>query len=103
MLDKEAARSIAISYAQEIINNLEIQPDSVYLFGSYINGEPTDDSDIDIAVIINNFQGNKLILSTLLWKLTIGIDDRIEPILLDSTKDESGFVEDVIKTGERIL
>jgi len=27
-------------------------PESIYLFGSYANGEPTDDSDIDIYVVV---------------------------------------------------
>ena len=32
----------------------EINPEKIYLFGSYANGNPNEDSDLDIAVILNN-------------------------------------------------
>lgn len=78
----------------------EVFPDSkVMLYGSYSNGKPTESSDIDIAVIINNFSGNWLKLSAQLWRYTEGIDTRIEPILLDEMDDQSGFCEHVLQTG----
>lgn len=71
----------------------------VLLYGSYSNGEPTEHSDIDIAVIMNNFSGNWLKLSAQLWRYTENIDTRIEPILLDETNDKSGFCEYIMQTG----
>lgn len=75
-------------------------PDSkIMLYGSYSNGEPTEDSDIDIAVIINNFTGNWLKTSAQLWRCTESIDTRIEPVLLDEMNDQSGFCEHILQTG----
>lgn len=32
----------------------EINPEKIYLFGSYANGTQNEDSDLDIAIILNN-------------------------------------------------
>ena len=100
MLDKNAVREIAEKYTEEVKKVLS--PDAVILFGSYANGNPHEWSDIDIAVIINNFQGNWLETAALLCGLSWEISVDIEPHLLDETCDRSGFVEHVIKTGEII-
>jgi predicted nucleotidyltransferase len=76
---------------------------AVILFGSYVNGTPDEDSDIDIAVIVSDFQGDWLgavsRLCGIKWDMRF-ID--IEPHLLDDSHDPSGFVKHVIKTGEVI-
>lgn len=99
-MDRAAALRSAEAYAKEVRKILN--PASIILFGSYVNGTPTADSDIDIAVVFNGFDGDRWKTSSALWHLTWGVDDRIEPILLDSTNDPSGFVADVFKTGELI-
>ena len=98
MLDKESAREIAFQYAAEVRRVLN--PDAVILFGSYANGTPHAMSDIDIAVIMNLFQGDWLETSALLSSLKRRISIDIEPHLLDETRDASGFVEHVLRTGE---
>lgn len=35
-----------------------INPEKIYLFGSYANGKPSEDSDLDIAVILDNEKTN---------------------------------------------
>jgi predicted nucleotidyltransferase len=101
MLDKKTVREIALEYAQEV--RKFFNPNAVILFGSYVNGNPNKDSDIDIAVIVSDFQGDWLGATSRLcgikWNARF-ID--IEPHLLDDTCDPSGFVESVIKTGEVI-
>ena len=52
MLDKTKVREIATEYSKEVKKLLN--PDKVILFGSYINGNPHDDSDIDIAVLVRD-------------------------------------------------
>jgi len=76
-----------------------MSPAAIVLFGSYANGTPHEDSDIDIAVIFNGFQGDWLEASALLWGLTENISTYIEPVLLDRFDDPSGFVDEVYKTG----
>ena len=100
MLDKETVREIAIRYAEAVLKILS--PDAVILFGSYVEGNPHEWSDIDIAVVVNNFQGDWLKTASALCGLSWDISLDIEPHLLDKTCDRSGFVEHVIKTGEII-
>ncbi|HAH54066.1 MAG TPA: nucleotidyltransferase [Flavobacterium sp.] len=74
------AHPAIIKTAQQYIN--QIPKDwglkKSFLFGSYANGNPTEDSDIDIAIIFenqNDFYANQM----LLMKLRRNIDLRIEP------------------------
>jgi predicted nucleotidyltransferase len=100
VLDKATVREIAAKFAEEVCKVLN--PDSVILFGSYVNGNPNEWSDIDIAVIVNGFRGNWLETASMLCGLSWNVSLDIEPHLLDETEDKSGFVEHVIKTGEII-
>lgn len=97
-MDKRQAFIDSSYYANKVKKRF---PDciKVVLYGSYANGTPTQDSDIDIAVIFSNFSGNWLETSAQLWEDTEKINTKIEPILLDMSEDESGFCEHVIKTG----
>ena len=100
MLDKATAINTAERYAQAIAN--EFSPVAVVLFGSYVNGEPHEDSDIDVGVIFDGFTGDWLKTSARLWRLIENISFDIEPHLLDITQDKSGFVKHVMKTGQII-
>ena len=101
MLDKEIVREIAQMYSNEIRKVLD--PVSVILFGSYVNGNPHEHSDIDIAVLVRNVEGDdwynsRILLQKIRWNDDCFTD--IEPHLLDENHDPSGFVEHIIKTGE---
>ena len=100
MLDKREVREIAEKYADKVKTTLN--PSSVILFGSYVNGKPHADSDIDIAVLMNDFKGDWYDTEVLLYRLRRNISFDIEPHLLDRANDPSGFAEHVIKTGEVI-
>ncbi|MDR2599981.1 MAG: nucleotidyltransferase domain-containing protein [Oscillospiraceae bacterium] len=97
-MDKETAINNATAYAKEVCNIFN--PFLIIMYGSYANGNAHQDSDIDVAVIFDGYTGNWLKDSSQLWKLTRNISTDIEPILLDKTKDPSGFVEEIMKTGE---
>jgi predicted nucleotidyltransferase len=99
-VDRSEARSIAIQYSAEFTKVLD--PTAIVLFGSYINGTPNEDSDIDIAVIVRNFNGDWLETASMLCGLSWQVSFDIEPHLLDETQDRTGFVAHVIKTGEVI-
>ena len=102
MLDKERVRTIALMYSDEVKKVLN--PVCIILFGSYVNGNPHENSDIDIAVLINNIEDDDWYNSRiLLQRIRRNLDFiDIEPHLLDESHDLSGFVEHVIKTGEVI-
>ena len=102
MLDKAKAREIANNYSGEVAKALN--PEKIILFGSYVNGTPHSESDIDIAVFVRGLDDNawyetRILLQKLLWNRAF-LD--IEPHLLDETRDKSGFAKHVIDTGEII-
>ena len=77
-------------------------PKKIVLFGSYARGNFTENSDIDIAVIVDEIKGDVLDLEFQLFKLRRNIDDRIEPILLEEKNDPSGFLESILEYGKVI-
>ena len=97
-MDRNSALKSAAAYAKEVCGVLS--PLYVILYGSYTHGTPTQESDIDIAVVFDGYNGNWLKDSALLWQLTRNVSTLIEPVILDRKNDPSGFVEQVIKTGE---
>ena len=100
MLDKAGVISTARRYADEI--KKRYNPIAVILFGSHINGSPHADSDIDVAVVFNGFVGNWYDTTVDLWRISEGVSLDIEPHLMDTTKDPSGFTEYVMRTGNVI-
>jgi len=102
MLDKTAVRQIAKRYANVVCETLN--PKSVILFGSYVNGNPHEFSDIDIAIVFEGYDGDWYDTAVLLQRLRRGIDDNtpagIEPHLMDIANDNSGFLAHIQKNGE---
>jgi predicted nucleotidyltransferase len=76
--------------------------ESVYLFGSYAKNSNREDSDIDVAVVVNHIDGDYFAVNPLLWKLRREVDDRIEPILIEKDYDETDFLSEVKKYGIEI-
>jgi len=99
-LDKGTVISTVERYADLVVR--ELSPTAVVLYGSYAKESAHEGSDIDVAVIFNGFTGDWLKTSSRLWRLRRGISYDIEPILLDSTQDKSGFVANIFKTGQVI-
>ena len=100
MLDKTEARKIAADYSEEVVN--AINPDKIILFGSYVNGTPHSESDIDIGVFVSDIDDDtwyntRILLQDLRWNKPF-LD--IEPHLLEEENDRSGFAKHVIDTGE---
>jgi predicted nucleotidyltransferase len=100
MLDKAEVVSTVEQYAQAV--NKEFSPAAVVLFGSYVNGTPHEDSDIDVGVVFNGFTGDWWKTETRLQTIRRNISFDIEPHLLDTENDKSGFVKYVLKTGQVI-
>ena len=75
----------------------------VYIFGSYAKGTNNEDSDIDIAIILDS-NINTLDLMVELMILTQNIDLRIEPhpIKIKDFEEGNHFIEEIKNTGLRV-
>ena len=92
----------------EVINKLKrykellsqhISFDKMIMFGSYARDSQREDSDVDVAIIVDEIQGDYFSTRPLLWRVRREVDDRIEPILFETKHDESGFLEEVMRNG----
>ncbi len=73
--------------------------DQLIMYGSYAKGTQREDSDVDVAIIVEETTGDYFSTRPLLWKISRAVDDRIEPLIFERKHDDSGFLEEVIKTG----
>ena len=97
LLDKTTALEHANRYAQLV--GSQFHSCSIILYGSYAKGNWNENSDIDIAVIVDEIEDDFLDLSKKLNKLTRSIDNRIEPVLLQTKDDRSGFLASIMEAG----
>ena len=77
-------------------------PEKVYLFGSYARNTYREDSDIDVAIVVNNLEGEYFTIHPLLWKLRRQIENRIEPVLIEKDFDDAGFLAEIERDGIEI-
>lgn len=98
-MDEKTIRTIN-EFSETVIREFPIK--KIVLYGSYAKGNESEFSDIDIAVIVDRFEGDILKANSRLFTLVRNIDPRIEPVLLETEYDKSRFVENIIKTGKVI-
>ena len=75
-MDQTEALEIAYKYAEAVSEKYSFN--KFILFGSYAKGNSHADSDIDIAVVFDDFD-NRIERQVELMRLTHNIDSRIEP------------------------
>lgn len=97
------AQKIVKQYAELLKKEINIT--AVYLFGSYVGGAPTDDSDIDVLVVSEDFTGDAVDDTLKLMKLRRQIDNRIEPhpFLAKDFNNQNPFANEVLKKNIRII
>jgi len=89
----------------------KIKIDGIYLFGSYAKGNATEDSDVDIAVLSEEFEGIRFFDATKISKIIIHetypeldfADFEIHPYKTDEFTEDDPFVAEILKTGIRIV
>ncbi|MBM4037105.1 MAG: nucleotidyltransferase domain-containing protein [Planctomycetes bacterium] len=89
----------------EALRSHGIQPQKVYLYGSYAKGTPREESDIDLAIVSENLTGDRMDDEFELMCLTRDVDTRIEPHSFrpeEFTPDDPE-VQDILKTGVPVL
>ena len=99
-MDKEEVIKKVQTYIQLLKNHFNIE--QVFLFGSYAKNNYHEDSDIDVAIVVEEVKGDYFETTPILWRLRREVDDRIEPILIERKHDKSGFLSEVRKSGIEI-
>jgi predicted nucleotidyltransferase len=99
-MDKAEIINKLIAYRKLLESYFEVE--DVFLFGSYAKDNPREDSDIDVAIIVSKLSKDYFSDTPIAWRLRRQIDDRIEPLLFEKGKDESGFLKEIQKTGIEI-
>ena len=99
-MDQREAINKVTEYKRLLQKHLQFE--GVYLFGSYAKGTNRNDSDIDVAIVVNRIDGDFFSINPLLWKLRRQVDDRIEPILIEKEFDEAKFLDEIQKYGIEI-
>ena len=97
-MDREQIIEVGRRFIELVRNHIVVK--KAVLFGSQVKGTARADSDIDIAIIVDRIDGDYLTIEAELFKLRRNIDYRIEPILLEEDNDPSGFMQEILKTGE---
>lgn len=95
-MDKGQAIELAKKYKAMEAERLPLK--ALYLYGSYSKGNYREDSDIDIAVVVESLSDNYFDDTPLLWKLRRRISNLIEPVLLTEDMDNPLY-RDITKTG----
>ena len=99
-MDKEKVIERVKQYGDLVRQNFRVK--KIILYGSYAKGYAGENSDIDVAIVLSSIDEDFLISESKLFRLRRNIDARIEPILLEEENDKSGFLEEILKTGEII-
>ncbi len=98
-MDQSQALKLAQNYKTLVSGVLPVK--AVYLYGSYAKGNQTEESDIDIAVVVDKLSDNYFDDTPVLWSLRRKISLLIEPVLLTEDTDNPLYY-DILKTGVRI-
>ncbi|MDX9923946.1 MAG: nucleotidyltransferase domain-containing protein [Ignavibacteriaceae bacterium] len=100
-------RNDLINIINEFINliSVEFPVKYLYLFGSYANDKADENSDIDIAVVSDNFQGSRFIDREKLGKYIIksSYDLEVHPFKTEDFTEDDPFVKQIIKSGQKII
>ena len=94
---------IVRKYVEKVRENYNIE--TIILFGSYAKGTQREDSDIDIAIITDDFKNDIFDEQLNLKKLRWEIDLRIEPHLIrieDYNQISTPFIKNVRDTGIKV-
>lgn len=102
-MDKKNALKLAREYVNFLVSHRYYNVKEAFLFGSYARNRFNNDSDIDIALVLEEYKGTIKELSNLM-RLRRNFDLRIEPhpISKEDFKKGHPFATE-IKKGLKIL
>ena len=111
MKDKRVLRMYSQENIDQIIKKLidfistELKIKGVYLFGSYANGNPKEYSDIDLAIVSDDFEGDRFNDKKRLNKFIIktSLDIEVHPFKTEDFTADNPFAMEIMRTGTRIV
>lgn len=95
-MDKKQAIELARQYKMRLAEHIPIK--ALYLYGSYSTGNFKEDSDIDIAVVVDNLSDDYFSDTPILWRVRRMVSNLIEPILL-TPDTKNPLYTDILATG----
>jgi predicted nucleotidyltransferase len=100
-MDKESVIDIVKRYAREVRKHYAF--DKMWLFGSYAKGNSKPDSDIDVAIVFDDYE-NGFLRQVELMKISRKIDSRIEPhpFRKRDFSDANPLINEIIMHGNTI-
>jgi predicted nucleotidyltransferase len=92
------------NYLRELSRN-DIPIKKAILFGSYARGNYQEWSDIDIALVSDIFEGNRIDDKDKIRKITLSVSSELEviPFSPDDFNLQNPFAKEILKTGIRII
>ena len=104
---KKADRKIEKSIKSYIkhLESIGIHVQQAILFGSYASGKYDEWSDIVLAIVSNDFAGNRFEDRSKIRKITLQVDGDISPMPFrpEDFNDSDYFVKEILETGIRIV
>lgn len=102
-MDKKTALRLARDYVRFLASRNYYRIKEAFLFGSYAKNHFSDDSDIDVALVLEGYKDTVMELSNLM-RLRRNFDLRIEPhpIAKEDFRDDNPLSRE-IKKGLKIL
>ncbi|MBW8050822.1 MAG: nucleotidyltransferase domain-containing protein [Cytophagales bacterium] len=87
----------------DVLRKNNISFEKVYLFGSYVNGDFHEGSDIDLAIVANKWNGCTFETRYQLMKIN-NVDTRIEPHPFETSEFNKThpFAYEIMRTGKLI-
>jgi len=104
-VDRREVEGIIKKFAKKLkINGVSIY--KLILFGSYARGDYKEWSDIDVAVVSENFGNNRFEERLLLSRIAVDIDSRLEPYPVGKSEYENDdwklIIHEIKKNGIEI-
>jgi len=96
----QAILNIAKKYL-EVLRQNGVLFETAWLFGSHVEGRSHPDSDIDIALVIQNIP-SRFFKEVELVKYRREIDWRIEPHVFSTDQPSSVFFQDIMKNAVQL-
>jgi predicted nucleotidyltransferase len=87
------------------LETIGIRVQQAILFGSYASGKNDEWSDIDVAIVSNDFIGNRFEDRNRIRKITLQVNSDISPMPYrpEDFNDSDYFVKEILELGIRIV